>query len=788
MSVFLLNATSLAKPNAIQLLETELLQMQCDTALITESWFTKHHQDAMLMIQGYSVYRRDRSFGKGGGVCAYVRNHITCSIFVPSPNCGTRPDKPEILWLECIHNNNHHYLACCYHPPKPKYNTSMFIDLLTSDIDYINNFCDASVIIIAGDFNQLNTSFLETHHGLVQMVNSPTHCNHLIDKIFVSRPDVYSCDVYNSILKTKHSAAFLTCNQTAPVRSQSKRKVQLYDMRAPNIDRLRYNLAAYPWSSLLQCNNIESLYAHFVSSVLSILAASVPCKNVVLGARDPEYITPLVKSLLRQRNRLRRRGHLDRANHLAQKINALISQTRSACLSRLSNATTKELWSAVKKTRNASRGEKDPLLLYNPDVVNDYFAKVASKDAYSSTELDRFRCEVNNDCYKPLCNFEVERLLSKLKLTAAGCDHIPAWLLRSCSYELADIVTHILNCSISTGKVPSYWLNAVVTPVPKIHKPVKFSDYRPISVTPHLSRIAEKIIVQRWLQPSIPPANILDQYAYKNTGSTTAALVHFMHRVTKMLEQNAYVRCLLIDFSKAFDSVDHVVLLSKLAQLNLPSYVVNWICSFLAGRGQQCKVNGQLSTVANIGRSIVQGSGIGPTLYVVMKNDLHALSQLNDLFKYADDTTLLIPEHTDTDIGVEFSHIKAWASANHLSLNLTKTKEIVFRRPRARSLYLPPAIDNIEQLDCCKLLGVMFQSNCKMDLHVQNILSQCTQRLYLIKLLKHQGMPQQQLTAVTYSIIVSRILYALPAWGGFISAELINRINAFLSASSGLVI
>jgi len=71
---------------------------------------------------------------------------------------------------------------------------------------------------------------------------------------------------------------------------------------------------------------------------------------------------------------------------------------------------------------------------------------------------------------------------------------------------------------------------------------------------------------------------------------------------------------LLIDFSKAFDSVDHVILLSKLAQLNLPGFVVNWICSFLAGKGQQCKVNVQLSMVANIGRSIVQGSGIGPTM------------------------------------------------------------------------------------------------------------------------------------------------------------------------------
>jgi len=71
--------------------------------------------------------------------------------------------------------------------------------------------CDVAVIIIAGDFYQLNTSFLEHHHGLMQRVNSATHCNHLIDKIFVSRSDVYSCDVYCSILKTKHSAAIHTC-------------------------------------------------------------------------------------------------------------------------------------------------------------------------------------------------------------------------------------------------------------------------------------------------------------------------------------------------------------------------------------------------------------------------------------------------------------------------------------------------------------------------------------------------------------------------------------------------
>jgi len=185
--------------------------------------------------------------------------------------------------------------------------------------------------------------------------------------------------------------------------------------------------------------------------------------------------------------------------------------------------------------------------------------------------LDVFRLKYDiSDINYPLTNIEVERMLSKMKLTASGCDGIPAWLLRECSYELADIVAHIVNCSVISGTVPSYWLNALVTPVPKVPKPTGFSDYRPISVTPLISRLTEKIIVRRWILPSVPPDMLRDQYAFKPTGSTTAALTYFMHQVTSLLEKNNYVRCLLIDFSKASDKVDHIILVQKLKALDLP--------------------------------------------------------------------------------------------------------------------------------------------------------------------------------------------------------------------------
>jgi len=119
----------------------------------------------------------DRLRGKGGSVCAYVRSSITCSVFVPGVGAQSRVNDVEILWLDCTLHDCHYFVACCYHPPKLKYNYSVFIDILSSDIDYINSMYRDAVIIVAGDFNQLKTSFLDVDHGLVQMVSRPTHCD-----------------------------------------------------------------------------------------------------------------------------------------------------------------------------------------------------------------------------------------------------------------------------------------------------------------------------------------------------------------------------------------------------------------------------------------------------------------------------------------------------------------------------------------------------------------------------------------------------------------------------------
>jgi len=134
MSVYLLNATSLAKPNAVQLLETELSVAQCDCALITETWFTKNHIDRVVDVPHYSLYRRDRQAGKGGSVCIYVSHRVNCSISHPCPDVPDRSPLLELLWIECSAYGHHYFVYCCYHPPRPKYVVNAFVNRLANDI------------------------------------------------------------------------------------------------------------------------------------------------------------------------------------------------------------------------------------------------------------------------------------------------------------------------------------------------------------------------------------------------------------------------------------------------------------------------------------------------------------------------------------------------------------------------------------------------------------------------------------------------------------------------------
>ena len=785
----MLNPTSLCKVNAVQQLSVDLNNFGIHVAFISETWFKSHICDSCVTPENYNLVRRDREHKKGGGVCMYINSLLSFNnlSFIP------KSDIFEVLWITIEMAGVIYALGCVYFPPNPEYRASNFIQYMSKCIEAINEHFPSCCIVVAGDFNTLDTCFLSCDFGLVQIVTTATHGNNILDKVFVSRTDLFCTFTIKSLIKTRHQAVVVKpcCTTELKTSSQDPNNISsasiVYDIREHNIDRLRYYLLTFDWSLLYACCYhfwvIDELYVMFLTAVKEAIHHCVPSKRVKMKVTDPEFITPLIKSLLNERNHLNRTGKVDAAARLAERLNCMIANVRSTHLAKLSNANAKELWAKVNPLTKSKAASKPSHVLTDPNEVNDYFCSF-SYDASNSTKLCTLKREAHNnicsDSFQFFQAYEIEPLLRKVKKTSTGVDDLPHWLFSKCSVELADIVAFLFNVMLYYGVVPGNWHTAIVTPIPKVVKPKIIPDFRPISVTPILSRVLERLVVNKYLLPAIQTPDFFDQFGFKPTGSTNCALIYFMHEVTKMLETAQYVRCLMIDFAKAFDQVDHAILVEKLWNFKVPPFVVNWVIAFLENRNQITKLGKHYSNYKPINKGVVQGSALGPVLFLIMIHDMRTVSNFNKLFKYADDANVLSPANSDISLEEEFDHILQWAKINKMVINVSKTKEIVFRRPHPTNLCITNPIPNVAQVLEAKLLGVSFCSNLKFDVHVRNILSQCSQRTYMLKLLKAQGMPLNSLTVVFQALIVSRISYAISAWGGFLTADLTQRINAFL--------
>ena len=208
--------------------------------------------------------------------------------------------------------------------------------------------------------------------------------------------------------------------------------------------------------------------------------------------------------------------------------------------------------------------------------------------------------------------------------------------------------------------------------------------------------------------------------------------------------------------------------------------VIAVISSFLFGRSQTTKIGSEISAALLITRSIVQGSGLGPYLYIIYKSDLKTFCELNKLLMYADDANLLVPQNSMCSLSDEFNNILSWARQNKMTINLKKTKQLVFRRPNLCLMALPSYLPDIDVVDSVKLLGVIVNATFNQFEHVNYVVTMCNQRLYLLKVLRGLGLNRKGLDCVFSAVVLSRLIYAVEAWGNFVSKDQEGRINKTL--------
>src|SRR6218665_3433750 len=355
---------------------------------------------------------------------------------------------------------------------------------------------------------------------------------------------------------------------------------------------------------------------------------------------------------------------------------------------------------------------------------------------------------------------QVFYILDHLQPTAQGLDNIPACFLRLLAPVISAWVAQLFNLSINTYWIPPNWKTFIISPVPKIAAPLAPSDYRPISVVPILSRILERIVVQRYIYPAMEDplmaAQIKDQFAFRPTGSTTAAQIALLDHVTTLLRSNAYVLIVSMDFTKAFDSVRHSTLMEKMAALDIPDNIYNWVVNYFKDRDHITSFREAISTYASINASIIQGSGFDPSSYVVVASDLHPLQPVNILLQYADDTYLLVGVRYIQSAAAEFDNISRWAAAKNLRLNQIKKKELIVRRKRTKLPSIPelPFIQGGTQVTSLRVRGTTINSTLSMSDHIDAKLATCSSSIYILRTLKKHLLfpPWSQKLIVAFSL------------------------------------
>ena len=641
----------------------------------------------------------------------------------------------------------------------------------------------SSLIILAGDFNSLDDAKVVSRTALLSVVHKPTRGMNILDRVYVNEPSYTTIRVVSSTVRSDHKAVIACSGQPILPLNKTKQR-RTFRQRSPAQHAKFLEHASQLSLELDKLEDTQTNFDHMCQVMIDLLNQFYPEREITVASTDPRFVTPAVKAMLRRKNRLMRAGRVEQAGAISTRVRMIITGSNAKWLRKIdTKKNPKHAWEKVREVlRGNEKSSKLPDGLTVKDL-NDHYAAISTDSnyiapAYKHSVVDEMEFITEEDVF---------RMLDTLKTTATGLDSIPSWFLRLGAPVFAAPIAQLFNQSVAEGTVPRQWRTAIIKPIPKVSKPTQPGDYRPISVTSVLSRTLERAIVRKAIYPALlqplPPAiDFDDQFAYRPTGSTTAAIIAMLHTVRTMLSANPYVRILSFDFSKAFDSVSHAPLISKLANMNIPDSVYNWINNFFSERYHCTNYAGEYSAVAEVKASVIQGSAIGPASYIVTASDLRPAIDGNRMFKFADDTYLLIPAVNCSTCTAEVKHIETWATTNNLRLNRAKSKEIVFfaNGKRGKQAPIPPPCPTIERVHSLRVLGIIVNAKLTAADHVDHLLSASASLLYALRVLRSSGIAADSLNDVFRSTVLAKILYCAPAWSGMCSAADRSRLDALL--------
>ena len=412
---------------------------------------------------------------------------------------------------------------------------------------------------------------------------------------------------------------------------------------------------------------------------------------------------------------------------------------------------------------------------------NDFFANIGPKLAnqikpISNKTYDTFlkKRVLTSFSFSLVSKTNVLKHLSSLRTkNSAGVDGISVKLFKTLSPALINPLTLIINQSLVTGIFPAKLKIAKVLPLFKKDDCAVMNNYRPISLLTATSKLFEKVVFSQLYDYFRNNDLFYDsQYGFLKNYSTELAAMELTDKVLKDIDDKHITLAIFMDLSKAFDTLDHGILIRKLAHYGINGIALEWFTSYLTGRTQYVEIDGVSSNILSLFTGVPQGSILGPLLFLIYMNDIPNCTEYFNFILYADDTTLSstiqIPSMSDFNINTELAKVYDWLAVNKLSLNVSKTKYVIFHAINKRFQGVIPDLEineiPLERVKNFNFLGLQLNENMSWKPHIDllsNKLAKCAGVLNKLK----RVLPIHILRTLYFSMVQSRMMYCILTWG-----------------------
>ncbi len=387
---------------------------------------------------------------------------------------------------------------------------------------------------------------------------------------------------------------------------------------------------------------------------------------------------------------------------------------------------------------------------------------------YTRTEPNKHTIFMN-----PTDTYEIVKILGSCKnKKSTGDDGISLTLLKQLSNELSEPLAYLINMSLEQGTVPDPMKLTKVIPIYKAKSKIEFSNYRPISMLSNISKILEKVVHRR-LYSFMTKHNILydNQFGFRPKHSTIDAITKFTCDTMKSLDEKGSCLSVYLDLSKAFDTINHDILLKKLNHYGIRGKALDWFKSYLSQREQYVSYKGVKSVGFGVSYGVPQGSVLGPLLFILYSNDLpHSITHSNTIL-FADDTTIYIVGHNVRDLYARMNHdlkqLSDWFRANQLSVNATKTKYMFITKQKvniSNDLSLCIGTEKLERVTSTKFLGLILDEKMLWHDHIDHCSKKVSSGLYAMNAAKRY-LTSEHLHILYCSLIHPYLTYGNLVWG-----------------------